>query len=54
MEFPDDANRPAVDEWVKASGILTFETSDNKILPLLKVRIVIPTEEPYSEFLLRQ
>ena len=54
MEFPDDAKRPAVDEWVKASGILTFETIDNKVLPLLKVRVVIPTEEPYSEFLLRQ
>jgi len=54
LEFPDGAERPEVDEWVKASGTLTFETFDNKVLPLLKVRVVIPTEEPYSEFLLRQ
>ena len=54
MEFPEDTERPALDEWVKASGTLTFENFDSKVLPLLKVRVVTPTEEPYAEFLQRQ
>jgi hypothetical protein len=39
---------------VKASGTLTFETVEDDVLPLLKIREVIPAEEPYSEFRRRQ
>ena len=54
MEFPEGSTRPADQDWVKAGGILTFETIGDTVLPLLKVREVIPAEEPYSEFRLRQ
>ncbi len=54
MEFPEGSTRPADQDWVKAGGILTFETIGDTVFPLLKVREVIPAEEPYSEFRLRQ
>ena len=54
LEFPEEANRPQVEDWVKASGTLTFETVEDDVLPLLKIREVIPAEEPYSEFRRRQ
>ncbi|MDG2400867.1 MAG: TIGR03943 family protein [Akkermansiaceae bacterium] len=54
LEFPGGSNRPQVEDWVKASGTLTFETVEGDVLPLLKIREVIPAEEPYSEFRRRQ
>lgn len=54
IEFEAPSTDPPNDSWVKASGILTFETIGEDRLPLLKVRQVVPAEEPYSEFLLRQ
>lgn len=54
LEFPEEAKRPQVEDWVKASGTLTFETVEGDVLPLLKIREVIPAEEPYSEFRRRQ
>jgi uncharacterized repeat protein (TIGR03943 family) len=54
LEFPEGAKRPQVEDWVKAGGTLTFETVDGDVLPLLKIREVIPAEEPYSEFRRRQ
>jgi uncharacterized membrane protein YcgQ (UPF0703/DUF1980 family) len=54
MEFPEGATRPKPEDWVKAGGILTFETFDGTVYPLLKIREVVPAEEPYSEFRLRQ
>lgn len=54
MLFDEKTPRPKVDDWVKAGGILTFEKIGDKTLPILKIRNVLPTEEPYSEFLLRQ
>tara|TARA_B100001063_G_scaffold241163_1_gene267520 strand:- start:11296 stop:12219 length:924 start_codon:yes stop_codon:yes gene_type:complete len=54
LEFPEETNRPQVEDWVKASGTLTFETIDADVLPLLQIREVIPAEEPYSEFRRRQ
>lgn len=54
LQFPDGATRPKPEDWVKAGGILTFETVDGTVLPLLKIREVVPAEEPYSEFRLRQ
>jgi uncharacterized repeat protein (TIGR03943 family) len=54
LEFPEETNRPQVEDWVKASGTLTFETVDDDVLPLLQIREVIPAEEPYSEFRRRQ
>ena len=54
LDFPDGAERPALDSWVKAGGTLTFETIGDQVFPLLKIREVVPAEEPYSEFLRRQ
>jgi uncharacterized repeat protein (TIGR03943 family) len=54
LEFPEAATRPQVEDWVKASGTLTFEMVEKDVLPLLKIREVIPAEEPYSEFRRRQ
>lgn len=54
LEFPGDSKKPEPDDWVKAGGTLTFETIDGEVYPLLKVREVIPAEEPYSEFRRRQ
>ena len=54
MEFPEGTTRPKDQDWVKAGGILTFEKIDGTTLPLLKIREVLPAEEPYSEFRLRQ
>lgn len=54
LEFQEGMQRPKVDDWVKARGILTFETINGDVLPLLKIREVVPAEEPYSEFRLRQ
>jgi len=54
LEFPEGAIRPKKDDWVKAGGTLTFQTVNGTVLPLLKIREVVPAEEPYSEFLLRQ
>ena len=54
LEFPEGATRPAEKDWVKAGGILTFETINGDVYPLLKVREVVQAEEPYSEFQLRQ
>ena len=54
IEFPENAPRPQVDDWVKAGGILTFETIDGITYPLLKIRAIMPAEEPYSQFRLRQ
>lgn len=54
MEFPEGTTRPKPEDWVKAGGILTFETVNGSVLPLLKIREVTPAEEPYSEFRSRQ
>jgi uncharacterized repeat protein (TIGR03943 family) len=54
LEFPEGAKRPQFEDWVKAGGTLTFETVNGDVLPLLKIREVIPAEEPYSEFRRRQ
>lgn len=54
LAFEEETLTPAMGEWVKACGILTFETHGSDRFPLLKVRQVEPAEEPYSEFLLRQ
>lgn len=54
IEFEAPSTNPPNDSWVKASGILTFETVGEDRLPLLKVSQIVPAEEPYSEFLLRQ
>ncbi len=54
LEFPEGATRPQIEDWVKASGTLTFEMVEEDVLPLLKIREVIPAEEPYSEFRRRQ
>lgn len=54
LEFPEGAKRPQLEDWVKASGTLTFETVEGDVLPLLKIREVISAEEPYSEFRRRQ
>jgi uncharacterized membrane protein YcgQ (UPF0703/DUF1980 family) len=54
LDFPEEPSALPDGEWVKAAGILTFETIGSDRLPLLKVRQVSPTEEPYSEYLLRQ
>lgn len=54
MEFPESTTRPKPEDWVKAGGILTFETVNGSVLPLLKIREVTPAEEPYSEFRSRQ
>ena len=54
LEFPEGAPRPSVDDWAKAGGTLTFETLGSDVYPVLKVREVVPTEEPYSEFQRRQ
>ncbi|MEN8774073.1 MAG: hypothetical protein ABF379_08990 [Akkermansiaceae bacterium] len=54
LEFPEGKKRPNVEDWVKAGGTLTFETVNGDVLPLLKIREVIPAEEPYSEFRRRQ
>jgi len=54
LEFPDGAVRPTPGDWAKAGGILTFETINGDVFPLLKVREVVEAEEPYSEFQLRQ
>jgi len=54
LEFPEGAKRPQLEDWVKASGTLTFETVEGDVLPLLKIREVVSAEEPYSEFRRRQ
>lgn len=54
LEFPDESERPALDSWVRAGGTLTFERVGENVVPLLKIREVVPAEEPYSEFLRRQ
>jgi uncharacterized repeat protein (TIGR03943 family) len=54
LEFPEGAKRPQLEDWVKASGTLTFETVEEDVLPLLKIREVVSAEEPYSEFRRRQ
>ena len=54
LEFPEGTKRPQIEDWVKAGGTLTFETFDGDVFPLLKVREVVPAEEPYSEFRRRQ
>lgn len=54
LDFPEGAKRPQLEDWVKASGTLTFETVEGDVLPLLKIREVISAEEPYSEFRRRQ
>lgn len=54
LEFPDSASKPQLDSWVKAGGTLTFEQVGDDIFPLLKIREVVPAEEPYSEFRRRQ
>jgi|TARA_B110000438_G_scaffold189912_2_gene181529 uncharacterized repeat protein (TIGR03943 family) len=54
LQFPERSTRPKFEDWVKAGGILTFETVNGTVLPLLKVREVVQAEEPYSEFQLRQ
>ena len=54
LEFPGGAKRPQLEDWVKASGTLTFETVEGDVLPLLKIREVVSAEEPYSEFRRRQ
>ena len=54
LAFPEGVKRPQVEDWVKAGGTLTFETVDGDVLPLLKIREVVPAEEPYSEFRRRQ
>ena len=54
LEFDAPNADPPNETWVKASGILTFEDIKGDRLPLLKVSKVVATEEPYSEFLLRE
>ena len=54
LEFPEGTGRPSVDDWVRAGGTLTFEKLEGNVVPLLKIREVVPAEEPYSEFLRRQ
>ena len=54
IEFDSPSTDPPNDSWVKASGILTFETVGEDRIPLLKAREVKASDEPYSEFLLRQ
>lgn len=54
LEFETPSAEPPNDSWVKASGTLVFEDVGEDRVPLLKVRQVIASEEPYSEFLLRQ
>lgn len=54
LEFPEGVKKPALDSWVKAGGTLTFETVKGDVYPLLKIREVVPAEEPYSEFRRRQ
>jgi len=54
MQFPGNATRPKPEDCVKAGGILTFETFEGTVYPLLKIREVVPAEEPYSEFRSRQ
>lgn len=54
LDFPEEATRPALNDWVKAGGTLTFETIGGEVYPILKVREVVQTEEPYSEFQQRQ
>jgi len=54
LAFPEGAERPEPDAWVKAGGILTFEKVKGDILPVLKVREATVTAEPYSEFQRRQ
>lgn len=54
LKFPENATRPAPDDWVKAGGILTFETLGEDVNPVLEIREVVQAEEPYSEFQQRQ
>lgn len=54
IEFPEGIERPKLDSWSKAAGVLTFEKVGSRINPLLKVREVFPAEEPYNEFIRRQ
>ncbi len=54
LEFEAPSTDPPNDSWVKASGILTFEDVGEDRVPILKVRQVVTSEEPYSEFLLRE
>lgn len=54
LDFPEDATKPALNDWVKAGGTLTFETIKGEVYPVLKIREVVQAEEPYSEFQQRQ
>jgi len=54
LEFPEGAQKPALNDWVKAGGTLTFESLGSEVYPILKIREVTQAEEPYSEFQQRQ
>lgn len=42
---------PGFDEmsWVKVSGIMQYPKEDGRVVPLLRMKSMAPTEEPYSD-----